>query len=352
MRVLIVEPSGGLWGSERALLDLIEAASGLEVAVCCPPCTPLIGELERRGIKVLPWFVERLHEKTRWSRFQAAIGVLRACLTFRPDVLHINQAGAWRVTLPASTLLNLPVVCHVRIFEDAAYLASRRPHPRRLRAIIAISGAVENELRTFKEISAIPIYQVYDAYVAAPTAHSTCHTRRRIACVGRVTPIKGQHLLIQAQMLSNDAEAVECLIIGDGEADYMSQLKAASPPSVQWLGFVSDVAGVLRTCGVLACPSHREPLGRVIFEAWDAGAVPVVFSGAGGSAEIVAASGGGLIYFEQTPEALSKALVVAVSMDEEEAARLVANGRGWLEANCAPAPYGRAVANVLAKVVA
>ena len=32
---------------------------------------------------------------------------------------------------------------------------------------------------------------------------------------------------------------------------------------------------------VLACPSHREPLGRVVFEAWDAGAVPVVFAGAG-----------------------------------------------------------------------
>jgi len=106
-RTLIIEPAGGLWGSERALLDLIESAPGLEVAVCCPPRTPLAGELERRGVRVLPWFIERLHQKSRWRRALAAVGVLRACLVFRPDVIHINQSGAWRVTLPARRSLKI-----------------------------------------------------------------------------------------------------------------------------------------------------------------------------------------------------------------------------------------------------
>jgi hypothetical protein len=43
------------------------------------------------------------------------------------------------------------------------------------------------------------------------------------------------------------------------------------------------------TCSMPVCPSHMELLGRVIFEAWDVGAVPVAFSGSGGAAEIVAA---------------------------------------------------------------
>ncbi|MCL4768137.1 MAG: glycosyltransferase family 4 protein [Hyphomicrobiaceae bacterium] len=352
IRTLIIEPAGGLWGSERALLDLIEAAPDLDVAICCPPGTPLVRELERRGVRVFPWFLERLHEKARWRRAQAALGVLCACLAFRPQVIHINQSGAWRVTLPAAALLDLPVVCHVRIFEDAAYLAGCCPDPRRLKSIIAISRAVEDEVRTFKALEAIPVHRIYDAYARAPTAPATGRIRGRIACVGRVAPIKGQAVLLQAIAQGGPLEKAECLIVGDGEATHVAELKAISPPGVEWRGFVSDVAGLLRTCGVLACPSHAEPLGRVIFEAWDAGAVPVVFAGAGGAAEIVAAAEGGFLYEEQTPEALAGALLRAISLDEDEAARLAANGLAWLEANCGPAGYGQRVTDVLAQAAA
>lgn len=350
-KTLIVEPAGGLWGSERALLDLIEAAAGLDLAVCCPPRTPLVRELERRGIEVYPWFVERLHKKSRWRRGLAAVGVLRACLCFRPDVIHINQSGAWRVVLPAARFLRLPVVCHVRIFEDAAYLARRRPDPRRLKSIIAISAAVEEELRRFKALDEIPVHRIYDAYVRLPFAVTSLKSRSRIACVGRVTPIKGQAILIEAMSRDVLRGRAECLIVGDGEPDYVAALKAQSPMGVEWHGFVDDVAGLLRGCGVLICPSHREPLGRVIFEAWDSGAVPVAFAGAGGAAEVLEASGGGILYDEQTPAALAEALAKAATLDEDEAGRFIANGRAWLAANCAPGSYGRAVADVLAQAV-
>ena len=103
MRVLIVEPAGELWGSERALLDLIDSAKDLEIAVCCPPSTPLCAELVRRDVRIAPYFVAGLHQKSRWRRAQAALGVIRACMTFRPDVVHLNQSGAYRVALPAAT---------------------------------------------------------------------------------------------------------------------------------------------------------------------------------------------------------------------------------------------------------
>jgi glycosyltransferase involved in cell wall biosynthesis len=348
-RTLVIEPSGGLWGSERALLDLIESAPDLEVAVCCPPHTPLVAELEKRGVPVLPYFVERLHEKPRFRRLQAALGVVCACLSFRPDVLHVNQSGAYRVVLPAASLLNLPVVCHVRIFEDAAYLAECRPDSRRLTALIAISRAVEDEIRDFESLAAIPVYRMYDAYYRAPAEPEAKRVAGRIACVGRVTPIKGQEMLLRAMALDALPKTAECLIVGDGEADYVASLKAVSPANVEWRGFVKDVAALLRTCAVLVCSSQREPLGRVIFEAWDVGAVPVVFAGAGGAAEVVSAADGGILYDEQTPQALVRALAAAVALDERDASRLTANGRAWLDANCAPLPYGRAVAALLAK---
>jgi glycosyltransferase involved in cell wall biosynthesis len=351
-RVLIIEPAGGLWGSERALLDLIEAAPDLEVAVCCPPGTPLVTELSRLDVRVFPWFVERLHEKSRWRRAHAALGMLRACLAFRPDVIHINQSGAFRVALPAAVLTGLPIVCHVRIFEDAAYLAACRPDPRRLKAIIAISGAVEKEIRGFAALDRIPVRRIYDAYVRTPSTPSAPKLQSRIACVGRVTPIKGQDLLVSAMATALTKPDAECLIIGEGPAHFVAPLKAASPSSVDWRGFLADVLSLLRTCGVLACPSHREPLGRVIFEAWDAGAVPVVFAGSGGAAEIVEAADGGVIYDEQSALSLAEALARAISLEQSEVDRLIANGRAWMSANCAPAPYGQEISKVIAEAAA
>lgn len=353
-RVLVIEASGNLWGSERSLLDLLKGMPKLEVAVCCPPQTPLIRELEKLRIRTLPYYVYGLHEKSRLQRLRAAIGVLRACLEFRPDVIHLNQSGSYKVTLPAATLLNLPIVAHLRIFEDVAYLASQSPSPRRLRGLIAISLAVEAEIRRFTKLESIPLHRIYDAYVFRPRLPSlTGKTLNRVACVGRLVPVKGQDVLINALGLLKSFEgAVECLIFGEGDKGFTQELKRMASngciaSSIQWLGFVRDIMPQLRTCSVLACPSHREPLGRVIFEAWDAGAVPVVFAGSGGAAEIVAAAQGGILYEEQKPDSLARALQDALRLDREQRTRFVNNGRSWIAKNCNPEIYGEAVSAIL-----
>src|SRR5205809_7794510 len=105
-RALIIEPSGNLWGSERSLLDLLRGMPETEVAVCCPPGTTLNPELEKLGICTLPYYLYGLHKKSKWHRLHAAIGVLRACLEFRPDVVHLNQSGSYKVVLLAAILLN------------------------------------------------------------------------------------------------------------------------------------------------------------------------------------------------------------------------------------------------------
>src|SRR5579864_100218 len=163
-RALVIEASGELWGSERALLDLLGATSNLELAVCCPPHMPLNTELGRRQIRILPYYAYGLHQKSRVCRLKAAAGVLKACVQFRPDVIYLNQSGCYKVALLAATVLNLPIVAHVRIFEDAAYLAAQSPRPQRLRAMIAISSAIETELRRFSQLDSIELHRVYDGY--------------------------------------------------------------------------------------------------------------------------------------------------------------------------------------------
>jgi glycosyltransferase involved in cell wall biosynthesis len=299
-----------------------------------------------------------LHEKSRWHRLLAAIGVLKACLQFRPDVIYLNQSGSYRTALPAAKLLGLGIVAHVRIFEDAQYLAYLRPDARRLRCVIAISAAVEVEIRRFRQLESIPLYRIYDAFAPSPKAAPRLPTQasaRRIACVGRLVRVKGQDVLLGAlRLLRRPDPRVDCVMIGDGDADFILELKQMASDGgitipVQWLGFVEDVAAVLSTCSVLVCPSHREPLGRVIFEAWDAGAVPVVFSGSGGAAEVVAAADGGVMYHAQEPNALMRALQEALALKPEERARLVRNGRSWMAEHCDPHMYGKAISTVLSR---
>src|SRR4029077_895459 len=114
----------------------------------------------------------------------------------------------------------LPMVSHIRLFEDASYLARQAPRPRRLRGIIAISSAVEAEIRRFQELDAIPLHRIYDAYAPSPRPlppSSTERTDNRVACVGRLEPGKGQDLLVHAIDILNTLDAsVECLIVGDG----------------------------------------------------------------------------------------------------------------------------------------
>jgi glycosyltransferase involved in cell wall biosynthesis len=135
---------------------------------------------------------------------------------------------------------------------------------------------------------------------------------------------------------------------GDGERDLVEQLlrRAAdvgAASRIAWLGTRDDIVAILRTCTALVSTPHRGAPSRVIFEAWDAGAVPIVCAESGGAAEIVKAPDAGILYDEQTSQALAAAIRDALHLDREEMARLVANGR----ANCDAKRYGAALAVIL-----
>lgn len=357
IRVLVVEAAGNLWGSERALLDLLPTMSSIEMAVCTPPGRPLNQELERRQIRVFQYYIYQLDRKSKWHRIRAAIGVLRACLEFRPDVVYLNQSGSYKVTLAAAALLRLPIVAHVRIFEDAAYLAQlHRASLSYLRAIIAISSAVEAEVRRFERLKKISLYRIYDSYRPTARGSSPSPTKRignRIACVGRLVPVKGQDVLIRAlYALAKLDDSIECFMLGDGDQNFVRALKRLAcecgvKSRIRWLGFVTDIVPILQTCSVLVCPSHREPLGRVIFEAWDAGVVPVACSGSAGAAEVISAADGGILYAEQTPEILAQALHDALRLPQKEITRLTTNGRSWMRSQCDPSIYGETITGIL-----
>jgi glycosyltransferase involved in cell wall biosynthesis len=355
MRVLIIEPAGNLWGSERAMLDLVDYLDDAELAVCMPPSRPLRPELDRRGIRVLPYYVYALHEKTKLQRLYAAFGVFLSAIRFRPDVIYMNQSGAYKIVRPTAVVLNLPIIAHIRIFDDVEYIARQRPTPWVLRGMVSISSAVADEIRSYAALSEIPARMIFDAYAFHTNGASGAAIERKknlIVCTGRIVPNKGQGVLIKAMAIVNSTRPnIECHIAGDDRSEFAGALKkkvAAGPEAsrIQWLGIVKDILPVVRSASIMVAPSYHEALGRVIFEAWEAGAVPVVFAGSGGAAEVVGAAAGGILYPEQTPECLAAALIRTLDLDSSERERLVRNGREWMAKHCDPRQYARHMATI------
>jgi glycosyltransferase involved in cell wall biosynthesis len=249
------------------------------------------------------------------------------------------------------------MVVHVRIFEDAAYLASQRPFPSHVRAVVAISRAVAKELAR----AGVPdelVVTIYDAYRPQSSAARprTPAAKPQIACVGRIVPVKGQEILVEAMgVLKSRGVAVRCLMVGAGDAFMQSlQQRVAAlglDDQVEWCGFQPRPLEILHRCTVAAVPSHREPLGRVIFEAWDAGCVPVAFGGSGGAAEAIDDSRGGILYDVQTPEALADALDSALALSDTARDAMVARGREWMSANCSPDRHASALQQVLRRAI-
>ena len=121
---------------------------------------------------------------------------------------------------------------------------------------------------------------------------------------GRFVENKGVHVLIDAmKVLEEQNVRLQARIVGsssfgtDEETDYVRQLKAASPPTVEFLPYRSGsaLADLFREADIFCSPSvWEEPFGLVNVEALASG-LPIVSTRGGGVTEILANGGGILV---------------------------------------------------------
>jgi glycosyltransferase involved in cell wall biosynthesis len=125
-----------------------------------------------------------------------------------------------------------------------------------------------------------------DPPVALPNSGPRPGQPLRIGFLGRLEPIKGAHVLLEAARRIG-AERVRVHIGGTGPAQYERDLKAQfGPPLVTFLGRVAPAAFFQRV-DILVAPSLLEEASpRVVHEAYGFG-VPVIGVTAGGMAELI-----------------------------------------------------------------
>jgi glycosyltransferase involved in cell wall biosynthesis len=100
--------------------------------------------------------------------------------------------------------------------------------------------------------------------------------------VGRGEPAKGLHLALRSWLDSAATDNVRFLILGRLLPQYRRYLAdMLDHPSVATLGFVPNVADVLREADVLVLPTYTEGSALVTYEAMACGVVPLVSTSAG-----------------------------------------------------------------------
>ncbi len=353
-RVLVVEPSGNLWGSERVLLDFLSAemnSEEFEITVCYPAGSPIEKELEKKPFKLFPHFAAELHLRSVLARLFFVINITLKLLRIKPDLIYVNQAGATRSMIPAAWLLRIPIVSHIRLLEDADYIAScYSPFFSRIYPV-AISHFIHEALEAQQRIPHDKTSCFYDIYTSKNNNNMPAQQaeggERPFVCVGRLAYAKGQDVLLDALSIlknkghSHGVRFIGSVTVGD---DFDEKLKVQCDhlklnDSVEWCGYQSDIFSLAKHAIALVCPSRVEPLGRVVFEAWNMGLIPIVWEGSGGAAEIINASGGGILYEYETGECLADAMKYSIQMPASKRSQLIKMGEKWLHDNCAQDVY-------------
>jgi glycosyltransferase involved in cell wall biosynthesis len=150
--------------------------------------------------------------------------------------------------------------------------------------------------------------------------YSNPNTFSTVCFIGKLTPRKNVHLLIESMAQVVQKHPVSLLIIGDGEEEYIKKLQQiielrGIEKSIHFLGHQKDVLLFLMQSHLLVLPSDNESFGLVILEAYSVKR-PVIATKVGGIPEIVVHDQTGLLIPTNDIEALSNALMKLLTQPE------------------------------------
>jgi glycosyltransferase involved in cell wall biosynthesis len=334
VRVLHVAKVAGISGSENHLLLLLPAlrARGHDVRLVMlhegePGAEELAVRLEREGVPV-----ERVRMRVATDPLAFA-RLARSIRRSRPDILHTHLVHADFHGLPAGRLARVPVQISTKhgfnpFRGRRAFATADRAVARLADVHIAISAGLARYLAESEGFDEAGFEIVHYGIEAGPPPPPP-PAEPRLAIVGRLIPIKGHDVLLEAVARArDDVPGLSVEIAGDGPLE--PELRATTERLgldgvVSFLGRVSPVAPVFERAAIVVVPSLGEGFGMVALEAMERGRA-VIASDVGGLPEIVADGRTGLLVPAGDADALARA-IVELAGDPARVAALGAAGR-------------------------
>jgi glycosyltransferase involved in cell wall biosynthesis len=321
MRILFVSHSAGLYGAERALLELVKGlkSRGVECLVTIPRPGGLFYALRDADIPVVivpySWWVDR--PRDFWKRpgrwLLSLVGLpwlVKLTARWRPDIVYTNTLAVW-IGAVAAWIGGLPHIWHVHEFvEEDLVFHLGRPLSLKLvdvlsEKVIANSETVAQRLKKYirdKKIEvvycSVEIPYQDEVNVSLSFANSWALT---CILVGRLEEGKGQIEAIRAiGELIKDGLSVGLIIVGDGDKNYKHRIQNLIHEQklesyVKLVGYVPEPFNLIRSADVVLVCSRNETFGRVTVEAMKLGK-PVIGAASGGTVELIRDGFNGLLY--------------------------------------------------------
>lgn len=340
MRVLHVISSGGMYGAEKMLLNLLAhlPATGVQPRLAVfrngrNPRTEIAVAAAAAGIPVD--FVD-----CRSRLDLRAMRDLRNCIdSHQIDLLHThgyksNMYGLW-----AAQRKRVPVIatCHNWTNDTRAlrlYSIADRYILRRFNRVVGVSSTVASTLadagvpgdRIRTIANGVPINTV-----PARTLHQFGGTpidgRIVVGLVGRLVPQKGfQFLLRGAQKVISEFPEALFVFVGDGfyrrELEQLA-VECGVARHVVFTGERADMDAVFRSFDIFVLPSLREGMPVTVLEAM-AASVPVIATQVGGIPKLLE-NGTGILVDPEDADGLAENLI---SLIADPIRRQALGGRG------------------------
>ncbi len=297
MRILHTLFSSGFAGTERATAEMCNAcAADHEVALALQSNHRGAG-----GASIRDHLDPRVtvFELNRWL---PGPGLRRVVRGFAPQVIHTHLRKSTRLVArmrpPCATIATL-------------HMWVNGPHFLRMDGLIVIAAWQKRDLGEYRG----RVFDINESLVPTAKISPERRTQLRSLCgalegdfliggVGRIAHSKGFDTLVRAFREAALPNA-RLAIIGDGrERSALERLAAGA--NIGLLGFRADAKEFFQAFDLFVSPSRSEPLGRVLFEALDAG-TPVLATRTQGPAEILARYPGRLLPIDDV-EAMAAAL--------------------------------------------
>lgn len=364
MKVLHIHSGNMFGGVERFLVTLAATpVPGMNTAIALAYEGQLTDELPATGIDVHRLPTPR--HRNPWSVHRARRALHELLREHRPDVVVCHAPWALALFGPVVRRHRVPLVFWMHGTVTGRHWLERRARRAVPDLTITNSAYTQASLAGLfpdgpSTVIRYPVAPPTDVQPRSAVRQELGTDPETVAIVqvSRLEPWKGQHLLIEALARIRTHTPWSAWMAGGAQAPaeqrYLLQLHSrvnalGLAARVRFLGHRRDVAGILSAADIFCQPNTGpEPFGITFVEALYAG-LPVVTTGYGGAAEIVA-DGAGVVVPTGDPDVLAGALRNLV---DDPAARAAARSTAKERARelCDPVIQVERIRDTLAQLV-
>lgn len=267
--IVFLEQYGSLGGGQQVLLELVRAAlhTGFRATVLIPkgPCVDRLRALGAQTIVVpecrLSQGKKNFADIFRFAWYGCRTFLRHISLLRHADLIYVNGNRLSPVAMLAQLMLGRKAAYHIHLnhggLERKLFLLALRL--RSTRALVLPSEFIRRELLAADVRFDDPRVQVVpngldarfsdipfqDRFTGRPLQH--------IGIVGRVSPEKGQDVLIP---LAKHFPQLQFHVLGDAafsSEDYYERLKREAPENVHFHGWVDDLPAKVNEIGLQVC---------------------------------------------------------------------------------------------------